>query len=220
MQKVILRLSNHEAKSLFEKFLLAFVPLLIAIDSFGTLPLFLSLTEGENAERRRSIAFESTASALIVGTGFLFGGRITMSFLGITINDFRVAGGIILLCFAVYDLLFSHLQRSMTEQAGAEEVEGSRRRSLAIVPLGIPLTVGPAAMTALLLQAAQFGSLLTLAAFAANILIVYLLFANAARIVTHVPQVILRALSKVVALFLAAIAVMMVRTGLMAMAGK
>ena len=183
--------------------------------------MFLSITEGEPDAARKTIAGEASLTAMIVGTGFLFAGQAIMRFLGITINDFRVAGGVILLCFAVYDLLFSHLQRSMSEQTGAISLEGGdSKRSLAIVPLGVPLVVGPAAMTALLLLEGEFGPLITVVAFATNILVVYAFFANFSFITRHVPRAVLRAFSKVVALFLAAIAVMMVRTGLEMMFGK
>ena len=196
--------------------MLAFVPLFVAIDAFGTFPMFLSMTERETAESRKRIAGTATFTGFLVGIGFMFGGNATMKFLGITIGDFRVAGGIILLCFAVYDLLFSHLQRNLTEEttSGAVESKHQKSFSLAIVPLGVPLVVGPAALTALLLLVVQYGSLLTLLAFFLNILLVYLLFANAQAITKRIPQAVLRAASKVVALFLAAIAVMMVRTGL------
>jgi multiple antibiotic resistance protein len=206
---------------LLQHFLLAFVPLLVAIDVFGTLPMFLSITDGETESLRRTMAGESTLTAMIVGTAFLFAGQAIMRFLGITINDFRVAGGIILLCFAVYDLLFSHLQRSLAEQAMTGQMEGvSGKRALAIVPLGVPLVVGPAALTALLLLEAEFGPLITVTAFALNILLVYFFFVFSQVIVKRVPRAVLRAVSKVVALFLAAIAVMMVRTGLSFMIGK
>lgn len=178
--------------------------------------MFLNMTERETAESRKRIAFMSTLTGLIVGSGFMFGGQAMMKFLGITISDFRVAGGVILLCFAVYDLLFSHLQRNLTEQTTTGSVESRHQPSfsLAIVPLGVPLIVGPAAMTALLLLASQYGGGITAVAFFLNILFVYLLFSNAQAITKRIPQAVLRAASKVVALFLAAIAVMMIRTGL------
>jgi multiple antibiotic resistance protein len=100
---------------------------------------------------------------------------------------------------------------------GAVTTPDSRGVSLAIVPLGIPLIVGPAALTAILLLGAQVGGAMTLAAFGVNIVLIYLLFSNGTRVTKHVPQAVLIAASKVVALFLAAIAVMMVRTGLVGM---
>ena len=196
------------------------MPLFVAIDAFATLPMFLSITEGETEKSRKTMAGEASLTAMIVGTGFLFAGQAVMRFLGITISDFRVAGGIILLCFAVYDLLFSHLQRSISEQAAAYALEGGAdgKRSLAIVPLGIPLVVGPAALTALLLLEAEYGALITVVAFAINIILVFAFLTNSSYVARYVPRAVLRAFSKVVALFLAAIAVMMVRTGLVMMA--
>lgn len=207
---------------MLETFLLAFVPLFVAIDVFGSFPMFLTMTDRETPDSRRKIAGLSTLTALIVGSGFMLGGQAIMRFIGITISDFRVAGGVILLCFAVYDLLFSHLQRNLSEEnnAGTLEQKHQRSFSMAVVPLGVPLIVGPAALTALLLLVSQHGPLVTSLAFAINILIVYLLFFNAHAITKHIPQAVLRAMSKVVALFLAAIAVMMMRTGLTEMLAK
>jgi multiple antibiotic resistance protein len=54
-----------------ENFLLVFVPLFIAIDAFGVLPLFLSITEAETQRETKSIAGEASLTAMIVGTGFL-----------------------------------------------------------------------------------------------------------------------------------------------------
>lgn len=207
---------------MLETFLLAFVPLFVAMDAFGTFPLFITMTEEETQLSLQRVAGQATLTAMIVGTAFLFGGQAIMRFLSITINDFRVAGGVILLCFAVYDLLFSHLQRSLVEQGSPDDVSShySRANNLAIVPLGIPLIVGPAALTALLLLAAEVGPLITVVAFATNVLLVYFLFRHSRLIVRYVPQQVLRAASKVVALFLAAIAVMMMRTGLVAMIAR
>jgi multiple antibiotic resistance protein len=207
---------------LFETFLLAFVPLFVAIDVFGSFPMFLTMTDRETPDSRRKIAGISTLTAMIVGSGFMFGGQAIMRFIGITISDFRVAGVVILLCFAVYDLLFSHLQRTMSEETNTSTIEQKHQRSfsLAVVPLGVPLIVGPAALTAVLLLVSQYGPVITSLAFALNILIVYLLFFNAHAITKRIPQAVLRAASKVVALFLAAIAVMMVRTGLTEMLSR
>ena len=60
---------------MLETFLLAFVPLFVAIDVFGSFPMFLSMTDRETPESRRKIAGMSTLTALIVGSGFMFGGQ-------------------------------------------------------------------------------------------------------------------------------------------------
>ena len=84
----------------------SFIPLFVAIDVLGVVPLFLSLTEGMNRTQRHRLITQATLTALAVSVVFMFGGRLIFNFLGITENDFRVGGGIVLLVLAVSDLLF------------------------------------------------------------------------------------------------------------------
>src|SRR5262249_20514300 len=109
-------------------FLLAFIPLFVAIDVLGVLPLFVWLTEGLSEARRRRLAVQATGSAFALSVLFLVAGKGIFTFLGITESDFRVGGGIILLVLAVNDLLFAKRRR----RRGAGGTTG-------VVPIGIPL---------------------------------------------------------------------------------
>src|SRR5438552_1370848 len=122
-------------------FLIAFIPLLVAIDPIGVLPFYLSITSNLDAARRRSVLLQAMATAFAVGAGFVLLGQAMFSYLDITTSDFRVAGGLILLVLAIYDLLFASESR---------KVEGE---NVGVVPLGMPLIVGPAVLTTLELQA-------------------------------------------------------------------
>src|SRR5215213_3893776 len=86
-------------------FLRVFIPLFVAIDPLGLVPVFLSVTDGMDAARRRRTSFEAVTSASVICIGFMFLGDAIFRFLGITVNDFRIAGGVILLVLAVIDLL-------------------------------------------------------------------------------------------------------------------
>ena len=102
-----------------ETFLLAFIPLFVAIDVFGVLPLFVALTEGMDDQQRTKLTAQATFTAFVISVVFLVAGKILFSFLGITESDFRVGGGIVLLVLAVNDLLFSHdRKRSLEALAG------------------------------------------------------------------------------------------------------
>jgi multiple antibiotic resistance protein len=90
----------------FNSLLLSFIPLFVAIDVLGVVPIFISLTERMSRRGRHSLITQATFTALGVSVVFLFGGRMIFDFLGITENDFRVGGGIVLLVLAVSDLLF------------------------------------------------------------------------------------------------------------------
>lgn len=184
-----------------ETFLLAFIPLFVAIDVFGVLPLFVGLTEGMDERRRRILTAEATLTAFLVSLLFLTAGKLVFSFLGITESDFRVGGGIVLLVLAVHDLLF------------ASENERTAHGSAGVVPIGIPLIMGPAALTTIIILVDAYGVLWTVASLFANLLIVWVVFLQAKRITTVLGSAGSRAVAKVAALLLAGIAVMMVRSG-------
>ena len=191
-----------------ETFLLAFIPLFVAIDVFGVVPLYLSLTSGLEEPRRKRLCTEATVTAFIISIIFLVAGKLLFSFLGITESDFRVGGGIVLLVLSVYDLLFSGERKP---GAGA---------SPGVVPIGIPLTIGPAALTTIIILVDSYGYLITIASLTANLLIVWIVFSQASRISQVFGEAGSRAVAKVAALFLAGIAVMMIRSGITVMLGR
>ncbi|MBU1298048.1 MAG: MarC family protein [Bacteroidetes bacterium] len=186
----------------FETFLLAFIPLFVAMDVLGTLPLFIGLTEGITEKRRNRLVIEATLTALAISLIFLGSGKLLFSFLGITENDFRIAGGLVLLVLSINDLLFS----SDTARKNPETTVG-------VVPIGIPLIMGPAALTTILIIVDSYGYVWTITSIALNLLIVWVVFRNADRVLKVLGKAGSRAIAKVASLFLAAIAVMMIRVG-------
>ncbi|HXG39287.1 MAG TPA: MarC family protein [Bacteroidota bacterium] len=188
--------------------LLSFIPLFVAIDVLGVVPLFLSLTERLETAHRQRLVTEATLTALAVSLAFLIGGRAIFSFLGITEDDFRVGGGIVLLVLAVYDLLFSS-QKQRDPEA-----------TVGIVPIGIPLIIGPAALTTILILVDSYGYVVTIISLLANLLIVWLVFRYSSVVIRVMGNAGSRAVAKVASLFMAGIAVMMIRVGLSGMLGK
>lgn len=187
----------------FETFLLAFIPLFVAMDVLGTLPLFIGLTEGITEKRRNRLVIEATLTALAISLIFLGSGKLLFSFLGITENDFRIAGGLVLLVLSINDLLFS----SDTARKNPETTIG-------VVPIGIPLIMGPAALTTILIIVDSYGYVWTITSISLNLLIVWVVFRNADRVLMVLGKAGSRAIAKVASLFLAAIAVMMIRVGI------
>ena len=185
------------------EFLLCFVPLFVAVDPIGILPMFLSLTSGVERRRLRRVIVESVVTALVVALAFLAAGRVVLAWLGITIADFLIAGGALLFVISLSDLLSDDKrQRRVTPE------------SLGAVPLGVPLIVGPAVLTTGMLLADQYGLVLTSLAVAANVLIAGLVFLASGFLSRILGTAGARILSKLASLLLAAIAVMMVRKGM------
>jgi multiple antibiotic resistance protein len=185
-----------------ETLLLAFIPLFVAIDVFGVLPLFVGLTDHLSDQQHRVLTIEATLTALTISMLFLGLGDLLFTFLGITENDFRVGGGIVLLVLAVQDLLF------------ARERRGDTKEPVGIVPIGIPLIMGPAALTTIIIVKNEYGYGWTIASLAINMLIVLVVFLQAKRISRAMGKAGSQAVAKVAALFLTGIAVFMIRSGI------
>lgn len=191
-----------------DRFLLAFVPLFVAIDVIGVLPFYVALVGDMDVAKRNRVLMQALATAWGGGIAFALLGTAIFDFLGITVADFKVAGGIILLVLAIYDLLFAKKSR----EPGATSSQSVD--TVGVVPLGMPLIAGPAVLTTVLIQVDAVGTVLALAAFTANLAIVLVVFLLAKRIAAIVGEGGMAAVSKVATLLLAAIAVMMIRMGL------
>jgi len=185
-------------------FWLSFVPLFVAVDAIGVLPMFMSLVEGIEPRRVPRIILQSVVTAAAVALIFLAVGKAVLKLLGITVGDFMVAGGTLLFVVAMTDML--------TAEKAQRRVDPD---SMGAVPLGVPLITGPAVLTTSLLLLGAHGPIPTAAAVVANILIAGVVFRFASSIHRLLGASGAKAVSKVASLLLAAIAVMMVRRGVL-----
>lgn len=185
-------------------FWLCFVPLFIAVDALGILPIFIGLIEGLERSKVRKIIWQSVATAMVVALAFLAVGKAVFSFIGITVADFMIAGGALLFVLSLRDILTYERQwRSVDPD------------SLGAVPLGVPLIVGPAVLTTTILLTDAYGIIATIPAVILNILfagVVFWLYEPINRILGKSGT---RTISKLAHIILAAIGVMMVRKGIM-----
>lgn len=187
---------------LVEKFIQAFIPLFVAIDPIGLAAIFLGMGQGVAPAQRQRIARQATLTGGGVALLFLFLGTTIFKALGIAPSDFQIAGGIILFILAARDLL----------QSAAEPEK--LPPDFAVVPLGMPLIAGPALITTMLLLAQTLGMMITLMALIVNLILVMLAFAYSEWLARRIGGTGLRAISKIVSMLLAAIAVNMIRQGL------
>jgi multiple antibiotic resistance protein len=183
--------------------LLVFIPMFFTVDPIGILPIFASLTQGLTPQEKREIIVQSLITATLVAVGFILLGKVIFHFLGITLGDFMVAGGVILFCLAMVDLTAQgRTRRGVASELGA-------------VPIGTPLVVGPAVLTISLMLVNVHGLVITLIALFLNIAIVGIVFVFSDTLMRSLGKAGSRALSKVMMLLLAAIGVMMVRRGIL-----
>jgi multiple antibiotic resistance protein len=196
--------------------LLAFVTLFVIVDPIGMLPFFISLTQGFSSEDRQFVIRRSTLFATALLLAFAILGRYIFLALHFTIYSFEIAGGILLFAIA-FNMLFG--ESAGTKLTPVDQTELlSRREEIGIVPLGMPLLAGPGAISSVVIYAqASEGSLLgSFTLYAAIILVMilsYVVLHLGIPILERVGRVGVLAISRIMGLLLAAIAVQFVING-------
>ena len=187
---------------MYSNFIMSFIPLFVAFDAIGILPIYMSLAQDMDSNVKKKVLTHSIITATAITVIFLFVGKGIFMILGITISDFQIAGGLILLVIAITDIIFSH------------QMSRKPHPSVGTVPIGTPLIAGPASLTTLIMLNDIFGISMTIFSLVVNLIIVWIIFSFSNRILSFLGEGGARATSKVVSLFLAAIAVMIIRRGI------
>ena len=132
----------------------AFVTLFVTIDPIGTAPIFLGLTAGIEASARRRVALRGALIGFAVLTLFALTGTAVLDAMGITIDAFRVAGGLLLFVTA-FEMIYGRREerRARTSDAAREDPVAD----LSVFPLAIPLLAGPGAISATILLSSELG---------------------------------------------------------------
>ena len=193
----------------------AFTTLFIIIDPPGLAPVFIALTQGMNAAQRRAIAIRACLVAAALMMVFLLLGEAVLGFIGISMDAFRIAGGILLFLTAL-DMLFQ--RRQARREDNAAEGQAEHHDDPSVFPLALPLIVGPGAITTLILLAGKAQGAADLGAIAGVVLavltIVFLAFLAAPAIERALGKTGLNIVTRVLGMLLAALAVQFVLDGL------
>jgi len=184
-------------------FLLCFVPLFVAVDIPGVLPIYINLTEGLSPEQKRRVLVQSLLTASAVALVFLAVGPTVLAYLNITVSDFMVAGGLLLLVISLSDLLTGEKRQRIVDP-----------ETLGAVPLGVPIITGPAVLTTSVLLTNVHGMPVTTLALLINMGIAGVIFWFARPITHFLGNAGTMILSKIASLLLATIAVMLIRKGI------
>lgn len=186
----------------FRPYFLAFVPIFVAVDALGMIPIFMSLSRGMVRDKKRQLVRNSILTALLVAVAFLWIGKFVFLWLGVTISDFLVAGGAVLFIISIKDLLSVSRRSAVPEE------------TIGVVPLAVPLIVGPAVLTTSLILLNSFGVYPTLFSIVSNILLCGVILRFSDHLSRFLGEAGAHTLSKIFNLLLAAIAVMLIRRGL------
>jgi multiple antibiotic resistance protein len=186
-------------------FIKAFFAIFGVMDPVGNVPVFLTLTEKMGRGAARSLARRAVIRAGAILLVFTFLGNAILSAFHVSMESFRIAGGLVLTLIGL-QILFGLDGTSRSEASGEADVS--------VVPLATPLIAGPGTLTSAVILAKEYGYLVTLAGIAANLALSYLLF--------HQAHVVLKLLgkkgtvvfAKVMGLILVAIGVEFIRNAI------
>jgi multiple antibiotic resistance protein len=181
---------------------LSFLPLFFAIGSVDFIPIYLGMTESMDARARSAMLREAMLTAAFILAGFLLLGKAVLLLMGVSIGDFMVAGGILLVVLSI---------RALSVNDDAVVPAGG---DLGIVPLATPLIAGPAAMATTLILLDRHGSLITLCSIVLNVTVAWMVLDRAALLRRLLGDRVLKATGKLSYILLASIAVMLIRKGL------
>ena len=192
-------------KPLIKEFCLAFIPLFVALDGVGLLPLFWGLVQPLDAAAKSRAAREAVLTALIASLGFLLISRFVFTLMGLTLADVMVAGGLILIVVCLRDLIWS------------ESLKDNNYPNPGVVPVGVPLLAGPALLTTVLLVRDRYGWQMTLIALFVNMLIIWLILRASAWLMRIIGKEGADVVSKIASLTLTAFGVMLIRHAILLM---
>jgi multiple antibiotic resistance protein len=190
-------------ENMVRNILLSFIPIFVAVDALGVFPIFISLTEGMEQRQKSKIIIQSMLTALCLAVSFIFLGKAVFKLLGITIGDFMVAGGALLFCLAVTDIINPVKKRRLPGQ------------DLGAVPLGTPLIVGPAVLATSMVIISEYGLFATIISVLLNILLAGIILSLSSILIKVLGEAGSKAISKIMSLLLATIGVMLIRKGMM-----
>ena len=125
-----------------------FVTVLILVDPFGLVPMYLSLAGELSPARQRRTIVKAVLTALFSLTAFILIGRQTLAVLGISPGSFFIAGGIIFFVISL-DMILGHPQRTKTSKHDPE------LQDIAVFPLGVPILAGPGTFTTIVLHISE-----------------------------------------------------------------
>lgn len=179
----------------------AAIALFIIIDPIGLIPVFMALTHDASPQERRSILSQAVYVAFILMLVFTFTGTGILTLFGISISDFKIAGGLLLLVIALRIINEAHYGVSAGGRPG-------------VVPLAVPLLVGPGAITTTIVLIGTRGLWVTVAAVVTVFAVSYVIFRYVGYLYIILGKTGADVIAKIMGMLLAAIAIQFMREGI------
>ena len=198
---------------MLEVFIQVFVLYFVVIDPIGNTPLFMSITQNQSGKDKIRTAVVGIVIATVVLILFSIIGQFILSYLNISLESFRIAGGIILFLIAL-EMLFNKRQERK------EKILDLNKDKISIFPLAIPILAGPAAITSVIVIATKYQSdfklhLISILGLIGVMIITLSLFILLAKSDKFINRNITNIISRVIAIILAALSIQYIVDGLL-----
>jgi multiple antibiotic resistance protein len=193
--------------------LVTLTSILFIVDPIAVIPTYLVITQGQTPEQRADTARRACIAAALILMAFALGGALIFQMFGITLEAFRIAGGLILWVVAM-DML--HGERR-TQESRPEIAEGRVKDDVAVTPLAMPMLAGPGAISTIMVLAGQARTMpekaMVHVAIVVTLGVSWVVLRVGEGFVRKMGQTGIRVMTRIMGLLLAAIAVQFVITG-------
>ena len=183
------------------------------LNPLSVTPIFLSITDSKKVEEFKPIAFKATCTVGAVLAISIFLGEHILTFFGISINSFKMAGGIIIFLMAL-SMVNAKSPKSKVTASEITEAEDNNDDDISIVPLGFPLLAGPGTISTVIIYSATFNSIWSKPVFVVYCLIlcyfIYVSLSFSQAIMNKLGNTGINVVSRVMGILLAAMAVEMI----------
>jgi multiple antibiotic resistance protein len=183
----------------------SFFTIFIVMDPFASIPPFLVFTKKCKDKELNDTANKAVLIAGIIALIFIFGGMEILKILSVTLDDFKVAGGLVLVLMGLENVLNFSLSKNEDSKAGLES---------AVVLIATPLLTGPGLITALIILVKDNGLVPVLASLFAALALSWLVLRNAVYLRNLCGDRVISVFSKIMSLLLMALGVSYIKTGL------
>ena len=198
-----------------------FVTFFVVIDAVAVAPIFASLTVGKGAAYARAMAVKSAVVAAVILYLFALFGPWLLKHMGISLNAFRVGGGVLLFLIAI-EMVFEKRQERQKTRADAvladSEISG-QLDDISVFPIGIPMIAGPGSIATAMLSMQSAGSDpvgvgIVVAAIGLNLVLTALIFLASGPLMKIMGENIAGAIARIFGVILSALAVQLIVDGL------
>ncbi|EGU43914.1 hypothetical protein VII00023_08819 [Vibrio ichthyoenteri ATCC 700023] len=196
-------------------FLQFFLGLVAAVNPIGIMPVFVSLTGHMTVEEKKKTALTANFAVVIILVVSLLAGQFLLDMFSISIDSFRVAGGLLLLSIA-----FSMMSGKLGEdkQNKQEKTESVTREQVGVVPLAMPLMAGPGAISSTIVYGARYPSMFDTLGIILTIIVFcfcsWLLFRSAPLLVRFLGQTGINVITRIMGLILGALGIEFIANGI------